>query len=239
MAISDRQKQILFGLISEYTRLAEPISSETIEQNCHLGVSPATIRNDMKELTEEGFLFQPHTSAGRIPADKGYRLFVDELLEKQEKRRSGKFSQVFEGLENEMDDPLGFTRVVTRVLALTSANLSITYLVSSHVLWKEGWEDILQAPEFSEQGIAVRFAKLLKDFEENIEGLEAEDTLSVYIGEEITFSEVNDFSLVIADCSLPEGQEGRIAILGPKRMEYTKNIGLMKSLLNFLDDNKS
>ncbi|MEK7663945.1 MAG: DeoR family transcriptional regulator [Patescibacteria group bacterium] len=75
--ITERQEKILNSLIKEYINRAEPISSELLKKRCSLGVSPATIRNDLQELTEEGYITQPHTSAGRVPTEKGYKFFIE------------------------------------------------------------------------------------------------------------------------------------------------------------------
>ena len=77
MQLTERQEKILNSLIQEYIGIAEPISSNLIKERCGLDVSPATIRNDLQELTEMGYINQPHTSAGRVPTNKGYKYFVE------------------------------------------------------------------------------------------------------------------------------------------------------------------
>ena len=79
--LSDRRQRVLCALIEEYIRHAMPVGSRTLTERYSLGVSPATVRNDLSALEEGGFIFQPHTSAGRVPTDFGYRAFVDDLLE--------------------------------------------------------------------------------------------------------------------------------------------------------------
>lgn len=79
--LSDRRQRVLCALIEEYIRHAMPVGSRTLTERYSLGVSPATVRNDLSALEEGGFIFQPHTSAGRVPTDFGYRTFVDDLLE--------------------------------------------------------------------------------------------------------------------------------------------------------------
>lgn len=83
MGISDRKKKILAALVDEYIKTAEPVGSKAIAKLANLGCSSATIRNELAELTEMGYLEQPHTSAGRIPTPAGYRMYVNELMEKQ------------------------------------------------------------------------------------------------------------------------------------------------------------
>lgn len=79
MSLEERKLEVLRAIIEDYIATEEPVGSKALAERHHLGVSPATIRNDMALLEEEGYIAQPHTSAGRVPTDKGYRLFVDRL----------------------------------------------------------------------------------------------------------------------------------------------------------------
>ncbi|MDR5657968.1 heat-inducible transcriptional repressor HrcA [Serpentinicella sp. ANB-PHB4] len=83
MKLNERKTLILQAIIQDYIQSAEPVGSRTLSKKYELGVSPATIRNEMSDLEELGYLKQPHTSSGRIPSDKGYRLYVDKLMETQ------------------------------------------------------------------------------------------------------------------------------------------------------------
>jgi len=83
MAISERKKKILAAVVDEYIQTAEPVGSKSIAQNAGLGCSSATIRNELAELVNMGYLEQPHTSAGRVPTPMGYRMYVNELMQKQ------------------------------------------------------------------------------------------------------------------------------------------------------------
>ena len=96
--LDDRKLDVLRAIVEDYVATQEPVGSKALVERHHLGVSPATVRNDMAALEEEGFITQPHTSAGRIPTDKGYRLFVDKLttvkpLSAAEKRAIATFLQ--------------------------------------------------------------------------------------------------------------------------------------------------
>ena len=77
--IDDRRLSVLRAIVEDFVATSEPVGSKALVDRHHLGVSPATIRNDMSALEDEGYIAQPHTSAGRVPTDKGYRLFVDKL----------------------------------------------------------------------------------------------------------------------------------------------------------------
>lgn len=85
MELDQRKKQILYAVIKTYLETGEPVGSRTLSKYESLGVSPATIRNEMADLEELGYLMQPHTSAGRIPSDKGYRFYVDQMLAEEKK----------------------------------------------------------------------------------------------------------------------------------------------------------
>ncbi|MFB0957993.1 MAG: heat-inducible transcriptional repressor HrcA [Clostridiaceae bacterium] len=85
--MNDRKLEILKAIISDYVSTGEPVGSRTLAKKYDLGISPATIRNEMSDLEEMGFLEQPHTSAGRIPSSKGYRVYVDQLMERGEATR--------------------------------------------------------------------------------------------------------------------------------------------------------
>ena len=83
MSVSERKKKILAAVVDEYIRTAEPVGSKAIAARAEIGCSSATIRNELAELVSMGYLEQPHTSAGRVPTPMGYRMYVNELMEKQ------------------------------------------------------------------------------------------------------------------------------------------------------------
>ena len=90
MELTERKLKILQAIISDYVKTAEPVGSRTISKKYDLGVSPATVRNEMADLEEMGYLTHPHTSAGRVPSDMAYRLYVNALMEKKELTREEK-----------------------------------------------------------------------------------------------------------------------------------------------------
>ena len=81
MTMTKRQGKLLDKIVREYINSALPVSSQLLDERYNFGISPATLRIEMQKLTDRGFLYQPHTSAGRVPTDKGFRFFVDELFE--------------------------------------------------------------------------------------------------------------------------------------------------------------
>src|SRR6185436_11661739 len=85
--LSDRSRRLLATLVREYIETGEPVSSQVLARDSGLGVSSATVRNALAQLEEAGYVHQPHTSAGRVPTDRGYRVFVDLLLESRKPAR--------------------------------------------------------------------------------------------------------------------------------------------------------
>ena len=169
---------------------------------------------------------QPHTSAGRVPTDRGYRFFVDGVSRKEKLQASKRWEDMF---EKEVTDALGFCAQAARALANESSGLAAMYLEKTSLFFKDGWEDMLQEPEFEEQDSIKSFTKFLNDFERSAAAMPLQDSVQVFIGKENPFSKVTDFSIMIAECDFPERQRGLIALLGPKRMAYSKNIHLLQT----------
>ncbi|SHJ79129.1 heat-inducible transcriptional repressor HrcA [Paramaledivibacter caminithermalis] len=127
MTLVERKLKILQAIINDFISTAQPIGSRTIAKKYDLGISSATIRNEMSDLEELGYLVQPHTSAGRIPSDLGYRLYVDSLMKKYELENRQKkiikdllLSQIVE-----IDDVIKNTsRILSQITKLTSISLS-------------------------------------------------------------------------------------------------------------------
>ena len=113
MELDDRKKKILQAVICNYLETGEPVGSRTISKYTDLNLSSATIRNEMADLEEMGYILQPHTSAGRIPSDKGYRLYVDTMLEEKE-REVVEMKEVLLERQDKMETLL---KQVARVLA--------------------------------------------------------------------------------------------------------------------------
>ncbi len=232
--VTERQGDILNWIVKEYIDSARPISSQSLEKKARFGICPATIRIEMQKLADKGYLSQPHTSAGRVPTDKGYRFFVDDLLEKETDIRE----EIENWFEKEIKDEVRFIQVLTKSLAAYSQVLTFSYLEKEKLFWKEGWLEVLREPEFEEKKYLFSFTSFLEDFEKGIEGFKVNSEIKIYIGKEGPWKSAKDFSIISARCCLPEKKEGIISLLGPKRMDYDKNISLMKSLAEALAEAK-
>ncbi|MDD4624978.1 MAG: hypothetical protein WCX23_03025 [Candidatus Paceibacterota bacterium] len=233
--LSIRQEQILNLLIQEYIDSAEPVSSQFLDEKYQFGVCPATIRNEMQKLANEGYLSQPHTSAGRVPTDKGYRFFVDCLLKEKIYREKEDFLDVWKDFEEQIEDSFRLTRLMAKKIAQETSSLASAYFPEEEIAVKEGWSGIFREPEFESLGYAERFAKIADEVEEKI-GDFGQEEMQILIGAENPLPQAGDFSLIISKFSFPDRKTGFVAILGPKRMPYEKNINLINSFKKFLEN---
>ncbi|MBO4749384.1 MAG: heat-inducible transcription repressor HrcA [Lachnospiraceae bacterium] len=339
MELDQRKKIILKAVIRNYLETGEPVGSRTISKYTDLNLSSATIRNEMADLEEMGYIIQPHTSAGRIPSDQGYRFYVDTmmeekdrevvelkemLLERQDKmetllkqvakvvaqntqyaamisapsthRNKVKFIQlsrvnpeqllaviVVEGnviknniipmAEEISDENLLKLNILLNThlngLSMEEINLGIISAMKQQAgvhgsligevidavgdaikadedleIYTSGTNNIFRYPELTDNGKA---SELVGTFEEKQqlgsliqESLEADSDagtgIQVYIGDEAPIKSMKDCSVVTATYELGEGMKGTIGIVGPKRMDYDKVIGTLRTIQSKLDE---
>lgn len=234
--LTERQKNILGIVIREHIESAVPVSSKLIEEGYDLGVSPATIRTELYNLAQKGYLYQPHTSAGRIPTDKGYRFFVDTLNEKEVKKLEYRLTKEIKDIQKEIEGKINSIREFTRILANTSSALTVSYFPKEDILLKEGWDKVVSDPEFEDIEKIRDFVMLVDDFEKNVDSFlpfEEPKCVRIYIGDETPFSGKKDFSVLISSCTVSR-RKGLFAIMGPKRMPYDRNIHLAESIIKLL-----
>ncbi len=337
MQLSERKIKILQAIIRNYLETGEPVGSRTISKYTDLNLSSATIRNEMSDLEEMGYIVQPHTSAGRIPSDKGYRLYVDTMMEEKE-RELEELKEMMIEKEDKMDHLL---KQVARLLAVNTnyatmisaptihtnkikfiqlsrvdvkqllvvvvaegniiknniiqvaemlddeTLLKLNILLNTHLnglaleeinlgmisamkqqagihsvivgevidaiaesikaeedlqIYTSGANNIFKYPELADQQKA---SEIINTFEEKKMLTElVQDTLAdenntgiqVYIGNETPIQSMKDCSVVTATYELGEGMRGTIGIIGPKRMDYDRVVGTLKTITHQLDE---
>ncbi len=238
--LTDRQSQILIALIEAYVKTAKPIGSLDLKESADFSFSPATLRNEMNELEKMGYLYQPHISAGRVPTDKGYRFFVDYITDKQLNRMQ---IEEEKRLKSELLKIKAREKMLARTLAkLMSAfsnNMAIAGLIEEKSFFESGIKQLVSQPDFQNIDEICQIAEVLDYMDENIDILNAklkESQINTFIGEENIFKGSTGCSIIISRCTMPEGEEGIVAILGPKRMEYKKNISIVENVVKFLKE---
>lgn len=151
MPMDDRKNKVLQAVIEDYVATAEPVGSRTISRRYQLGVSPATIRNEMADLEELGYLQQPHTSAGRVPSDRGYRYYVDCLMESRNLSDKDEelVRRTFERKVSEIDVLI---RDTARVLSETT---HLTTVISGPQIQKAHFRELRLVPIGSDKAVLV------------------------------------------------------------------------------------
>lgn len=225
--ISERQSQIIKSLVREYIKTAEPVSSKFLAEKYDFGICPSAIRIEFQILIREGFLEQPHTSAGRIPTDKAYRFFVDNIKEKREEKLEEELVQILRG----MQDKFRMASEITKYLADNSSSFVNLHFSKEGFDLKEGLDEIFKEPEAKNEDFISSFVNFMKNFEKNTENLQT----GVYIGAENQIPKSKNITLICSECKLPN-QKAFITILGPKRMDYEKNIKLINALNKVLEN---
>ena len=335
--LSERKYKILEAIIRNYLETGEPVGSRTISKYTDLNLSSATIRNEMADLEELGYILQPHTSAGRIPSDKGYRLYVDQMLADKEKEvdelkemlleKSDQMDRLLEQTAKALAVTTEYTAMVSApkggnrlkflqlskvdsehmlVVVVSEGNmikntiidvteeltdeniLKLNILLNTHLnglameeinlamitamkqqagihsdiigevidavaaaiktdeelkIYTSGTHNIFKYPELSDNSKASEIITSLEEktvlrdlVTETLSDSNASSGIQVYIGEETPVEGMEDCSVVAATYELEEGMKGTIGIIGPKRMDYDKVIGTVKSMLHQLDD---
>jgi len=231
------RKELILGIIiKKYIDTAKPVSSLEISEDFKVKVSTATIRNEMKELEDCGYIFQPYTSAGRVPTDKGYRYFVDILMRERELN-----SNEQKALQTELFKMRAqhnrMAKSMAKMISLMSNNLALSGVVDSESVWDFGMSELLKNPEFKEADKVCQVAELLEYIDENIERLSEqarENKIEVFIGKENPLVNAESCSMILSGIQFPSGEKGIIAVVGPKRMRYSKNISLIKYVKKLL-----
>lgn len=236
-----RQRTILELLVKEYIRTAEPIGSQVLVKKCKLDCSPATVRNEMAELEETGYLFQPHTSAGRVPTDKGYRFYVDQVMPEISKRAKNdkaenRLKKMADDFQN--SDFHKFIKEISKVISEFSSNVGLCGFLDDDEFYSSGLSNLLRTPEFEDNSGIARALGIFDYLDQEMKKIfeDMEKDMEVFIGRENRGKQFNDFSLVISKCRTKEKEKGIIGILGPKRMDYVKNIALVDLMRNMINE---
>jgi heat-inducible transcriptional repressor len=332
MLLDERKTKIIQAIIRNYLETGEPVGSRTISKMADLGLSSATIRNEMADLEEMGYILQPHTSAGRIPSDKGYRLYVDQMLEEKSREveelketlleKAGQIDQLLKQAAKVLAENTHYASIISapsyrlnklkfiqlskvernQLLAVIVVEgnviknhlldlddylddemlLKLNILLNTHLaglsieeislgmiqalkqqagshsaivgevidavgevikadedlqVYTSGTNNIFRYPELADH---QRASALINAFEEKRiltdlvnEQIAADSSstgIQVYIGNEAPIQSMKDCSIVTATYELEEGMRGTIGIIGPKRMDYEKVVGVLKSL---------
>lgn len=247
MNITTRQEGILFAIIEEYAEVATPVGSVTLAKL--FDVSPATIRSEMAYLESIGLIAQPHTSAGRVPTDAGYRYYVNALSERPEEVKA--HPELGSGSSFSEDRSQRVLEV--RVNSQTRADLAIRGAVDSLVdltgnlglatigeqLYVSGISRLFTQPEFFDNARVQAVAELLDNLEPWLREAAPGQPLNIFIGQENPIGKTSGVSLIISRFRSPFSDKSYIGVLGPTRQNYGRVMSLVRHAGNFLEQTLS
>lgn len=218
--LTGRQRDLLKAIVELYVKSGEPVGSENVEKESNLGVSPATIRNEMVKLTEIGLLKQPHTSAGRIPTSMGFRVYISDLMKEKDLPISAEVT-IRESLWQQRYQTNHLLREAVKALAYRCQMLAVATSEDGGVFYS-GAANILDFPEFEDIDVA-RFVLSLFDEFPMLQGIiqqaSGSEPLHVLFGEELKYEYLMPTSFVFY--KFEGGQEvGVIGVIGPARMNF-------------------
>lgn len=236
MDLTERQKNLLRAIIEKYIETAEAVGSETIEKESGLGVSPATIRNEMVKLTQLGYLKQPFTSAGRMPTSMGMKFYVDQLME--EKALSLKDEVAIKeelGQKGQRFDRL--LRHTARVLADQTHSMSVITDEEGDV-YAAGMANILDMPEFYDIDITKTVLSMIDKVEmlnQIFSQLLPEDQIKILFGDELGVPYLEPCGFVVTRYQMPQ-HKGVLGVIGPSRLNYPVVIPTMRYFSQLLSE---
>lgn len=226
--LTARQVQILRATIEEFIETAEPVGSDTIDKKFSIGVSPATIRNEMVYLTKQGYLSKTHSSAGRLPTPLALKLYVNELMKEKELTVADEVSAK-EKIWNSRDQTDKLLNQITHVLADRSQALAVAMIDQDH-LFHSGYANLLQMPEFYDIKVMRNVLQLIEEvtlLEEIFEFGNSENLIQVVYGAELGNKNLEPVGFIHMSIEIG-GQPCRMAVLGSSRFDYSYVIPMMK-----------
>lgn len=218
--MDNRKKLILNTIIKEHIKTGAPVGSGVLVDKYKLNISPATVRNEMANLEEEGYIAQPHTSAGRIPTEKAYNLHLKNL---KEKKLPASEVANFESILKRKDE-INFKRAA-KEMARFSGN-AIFWAFHKHNLYYTGISNLLSQPEFSQSDLIYDISLVIDRVDEVVNDIfdEVDFKTNVMLGSGNPFS--GHCSTVLTKYKI-NNKIGMFGILGPLRMDYEKNLALV------------
>lgn len=226
--MTDRQIQILAAIIEQHAEIAAPIGSVMLAKL--FGVSSATIRSEMVKLEEMGLITQPHTSAGRIPTDTGYRFYVNMLNEQNETNLLPGVDRSARAIEARVNThgnhaDRAIRSAVDSLVDLTH-NLGIATIGDE--LYMSGIGNLFSQPEFAQANHVQSVARLLDNLEPWLREAAPNEPLNVYIGAENPIGKTSGVSLIISRFRSPYSDRSYIGVLGSTRQSYAKVMRLVR-----------
>jgi len=230
--MDSRKEAILDAIVREYTETGLPVGSLALTRKFQFPYSPATIRAEMAELERLGYLTHPHTSAGRIPTEWGYRYFVNMMEEEKAlmapegvvaRKRIGAMHDRY---ERRLDS-------ASQVLSELTSNIAFAGLAGE--IFSHGLGYLFSQPEFLEPSRVLKAAEIIDNLDTLVAELPADFDTQIYIGSESPIGKGAGCSLIISQFRTPQGNTGYLGVVGPMRMSYPRAVSAIKEVRKVLE----
>lgn len=235
--LTDRQTQILKYIIEEYIDTAEPVGSVFLDKKYNLGVSPATLRNEMSTLVNLGYLKQPHTSSGRVPTPAALRYYVSNLMQPKSLSVTDevKIKEKVWDYRQEFEKAL---REATRELADRTKSLAVAVDDEGDVYYS-GTANILDMPEFFDIDLTRHVLSLLDHFDYLSQILAKTNGVSdiqILMAEELGRETLEGCAVIYTRFGIGKKQQGTIGVMGPCRLNYPRLIPTVRYFGGLIDE---
>lgn len=234
--LTARQTTILKILVDEYIENASPVGSENLEKKYELGVSPATIRNEMSQLTKLGYLKQPHTSAGRVPTPKAMKFYIDQLMEEKKMSLTDEV-KAKEEVWDVRNDINALLRGAAQALAMRTGSLAVAVSDEGRA-WHAGYSNVFAYPEFTDRDVCSSLFELIEEtkrLEELFFGKLGNTQVEVVFGEDLGWPGFADVSVV--GTVFPVGNsKAALGVIGPARFSYGRVIPILRYFGNMIQE---
>lgn len=222
--MTDRQAQILQAIVEQYAEVASPVGSSLLAKA--FDVSSATVRAEMAELERAGYIKQPHTSAGRVPTDKGYRYYVNNIGQSAGSSVVRRAERALTARVEGGGLPERTIRNAVDTLVELTHNLGLATI--GNQLYMSGLTNLFGQPEFATGQHVTEVARLLDNLEPWLRETAPNEPLSVYIGQENPIGRNSGCSLIISRFRSPYSDRSYIGVLGPTRQSYRETMSLVE-----------
>ena len=235
--LTARQTQVLKSLIDEYIETAVPVGSEALEKKYDLGVSPATIRNEMLSLTKMGYLRQPHTSAGRIHSPKAMKFYIVDLSGCQQMSLTDEV-KAKEEVWDARGDINSLLKEAAHALSQQTGSLSVAAIDDGHI-WHSGYSNVFAHPEFADVEVCMNLFGMLEEAQRIGEvffnRMGGSAPVEVVFGEDLGWEGFSPVSIVGTTFTV-NGQNAALGVIGPTRTSYQTVIPVLRYFGNLVQE---
>ncbi len=227
--LTGRQIQILRAIVEKYMETAEAVGSETIDKKFNFGVSPATIRNEMVYLADQGYLRKPHSSAGRVPTSQAIKFYVRELMREKDLSVADEVS-VKERIWSNRNQISDLFNEAAHVLADRARCIGLVMDTEDGRLYTSGYAHILAFPEFSNVDVTRTVLTLIEEvraMQEIFDYARGEEPIHLVLGEDLGNQYLLPVSFVFTDLQVGNNRYN-LSVIGPARLDYAYVIPMMK-----------